>query len=203
MNIEIYYDPIAHVVINDFFTENEYETLYSLIEKIEPEMDAGTIFDYSKNGEMLNEKFKKNKNFWPYSRMDVIESGIIGVIIEKKMWTDEMKNLYKNVKDSTFNYYYNTNKSEIMISKYTKNDFYNEHTDRLRSITGNIWMSKDVVEGGNFILKNVHGEIKQINYKNNTCLLFPSECLHGVTPIENDCKRFSIQYFSDINYRVL
>ena len=201
MNIEIYYDPIAHVVISDFFTEDEYETLYSLIEKIEPEMDEGTLI--FNNEYILDEKIKKNKMFWPYDRMDLIESGIISTIIEKKMWTDEMRSLYKNVKDSTFNYYSNTNKSEIMISKYTKNDFYNEHPDRLRSITGNIWISKDVVEGGNFILKNVHGEIKQIDYKNNTCLLFPSECLHGVTPIENDCKRFSIQYFSDINYTVL
>ena len=200
MNIEIYYDPIAHIVISDFFTKYEYETLYSLIEKIESEMDPGVTYSKDKKSITLNEKVKKNKTFWPYNRMDLIESSAICFIIEKKMWTDEMRSLYKNVKDSAFNYYHNTNKSSITISKYTKNDFYKEHYDRLRSISGNILMSKDIVEGGNFILKNVHGEIKQINHKNNTCLLFPSECLHYVTPIENDCKRFSIQYFSEIDY---
>lgn len=203
MNIEIHYDPIAHVIIGDFFTKDEYDTLYSLIQKIEPEMHSGKIMNEGSLVNVVNKTLKNNLNFWPYHRRDLIESDIISSIIEEKMWTFDMQILYQGVKDSAFNYYKNSNKSQILISKYTKNDFYKEHFDTMASITGNIWISNDDVMGGNFILKNVLGETKQIDYKNNTCLLFPSQCLHTVTPIENDCKRFSIQYFAQTDFTTL
>lgn len=194
MKYEYFYEPISHLIVEDFFTEEEYDSLFDLIKKIEPHMKLGK---YSTDKDLyVNSNIKQNLNFWPYFHREIRESNLIGNLIESKMWSKKMREIYHESIDSTFQYYHKTNNANILISKYVKGNFYNWHQDLIKSITGNIWLSKDYVEGGNLILKSVHGKEKEIKYKNNTCIFFPSECDHKVTEIINDCERFSIQYFA-------
>lgn len=200
MKYEYFYDPVSHLIIEDFFTEEEYDSLFDLIKKIESYMIPGK--SAKGNDKRVNLNQKKNLNFWPYQNREIYESNIIGRLIESKMWSQQMRGIYHKSIDSNFQYYHKTNDASILISKYVKGDFYNWHSDLIKSITGNIWLSKDYVEGGNLILKSVHGKEKEIKYKDNTCIFFPSECDHMVTEITNDCERFSIQYFASTLYEI-
>lgn len=201
MNYEIFYDPIAHVVIDNFFDQTEYDILFDCIQKIEEHMSAGSVINYNVTGNFIKSTkniIKRNFNFWPHLNSDEA-STMIEKIIQEKLWSEEMRRVYVSVKDSNFQYFHFANQSTILVSKYTKNSYYDWHFDTCATVTPNMMISKDEVIGGNFIMKNIFGEIKEVQYKNNRCVLFPSLCSHKVTEVENDCSRYSIQYFSSTN----
>ena len=210
LKFEVFYDPIAHIVIDNFFSEEEQDRAFVLIEYLENHMNYGKVLKKHDAEEKINEvnlADKKVKNIWPYDLVEDNDDSLAKEfcqLIEKKMWSDQMLNIYAECNDSLFQFYHMVNSSHILVSKYEKGDFYKWHHDIGMSITGNIWLSKDNVEGGDFILhkpnkiSNPNEEKKTIKYKSNTCILFPGRCDHMVSEVLNDSKRFSIQYFSQI-----
>jgi len=200
MKYEYYYDPVCHLVIDDFFNESEYSKMIRLIKECEPYMIDG-LMTKTDTGELVQDKNKKNKNLWVYANQnDVNQCKEIIDIIENKIWSNEMRAIYFEAKDNLFQYYHTVNSSDILVSKYTKNSFYNWHIDLTKSLTGNIWLSEDIVVGGDLYLESNFREIKKIEYRNNCAIFFPSECRHMVSNIKNDSVRYSIQYFSETLY---
>lgn len=151
---------------------------------------------YKNEEDNIIRDIKNNLNFFPYAHTDLPESNLIIDMIERKVWSQEMRKIYHEVKDSMFSFFHYSNESNIMLSRYEKGSHYDWHRDLMRSLTLNIWLSDDDVIGGNFEIQNVLGNTKTINYGDNMMIAFPSECQHRVTKIENDCIRYSIQYFS-------
>lgn len=213
LKFEIFYDPIAHIVIDNFFSQEEYDRAFFLIDHLENFMFDGKVLnikdpendDVKEKVNEVNFTYKKVKNIWPY---DIADNDALAKefcqLIERKMWTNEMATIYSECKDSLFQFYHFVNNSHILVSKYEKGDFYNWHHDVGMSITGNIWLSRDNVEGGDLILHNPNPisnpkqEKKIIKYRSNACILFPGRSDHMVSEVLNDSKRFSIQYFSQI-----
>lgn len=190
---DIHYDPIVHVIFYDIFTQDQRTLLLNEFKKLDDKFYVGDYNDGKSS--LVNPDIKRNYNFWPYVNRDIESSNIIIDTIENLVWSDNMRNIYKQVKDSLFLFYDYTNYSQILISKYQKDSVYEWHKDLLKSITLNFWLSEDAVHGGNFQL--IHNDIiKEIKYRDNTLIAFPSECMHRVTRIENHCTRYSIQYFS-------
>ena len=199
MQYEYFYEPLTHLIVEDFFDDAEYELVYDLIVKLNDMLGPGT---YVKNHvDSVDLSIKKNKNLWLYSAKSDDAQKLVK-IIEDKMWSEKMRTIYFESLDSSFQYYNKTNQSSILLSEYNKGDYYNWHQDLLKSVTANIWIAKDVVEGGDLILKSVKDKEKTIKYKSNMCIFFPSECLHCVTEVKNDSSRYSIQYFSSMNYEI-
>jgi hypothetical protein len=202
MKYEIFYDPVAHIVIDNFFNDEEYSLLFDSIEKVEEKMHLGTFQQISYlNGKQKQIKdlfLKNNFNLWPDENSSIEESIILN-LVKNKIFSVEMKKIYVSVQDSTFQYFHFANVGSILLSKYKKGGFYDWHYDTSASVTGNILLSKDDVIGGNFLMKSVHGKVKEVKFKTNRCLLFPALCVHKVTEVKNECNRYSIQCFSSIN----
>ena len=197
MRYENFYDPIAHLVIDDFFTEDEYNEVFSLINYLKEFMVRGVYISGSTNNkEKLDVIQKYNFNVYLSAWPNNIACQRIKEIIETKFWSYELRKTYLTNKDSMFQYHHYSNLNEIMISKYPKNGHYDWHRDINRSLTGNIMISNDQIEGGNFYLKSNSGQIKEIEFKSNRVIFFPAECQHMVSPVTNDAERFSIQYFT-------
>ena len=72
MKYEYFYDPVSHLIIEDFFTEEEYDSLFDLIKKIESYMIPGK--SAKGNDKRVNLNQKKNLNFWPYQNREIYES---------------------------------------------------------------------------------------------------------------------------------
>ena len=197
MNYQICYEPIAHVIFYNIFSKEERKIIMNTLNALSVYMAPGEVFMNKENKIVKN--MKDNLNFWPYNRTDLSESNLIIDIIERKVWAQEIRKIYLEVKDSMFSFFHYSNESHIMISRYEKNSYYDWHRDLQRSLTLNIWLSDDDVVGGNFEIQNLLGDIKSINYDDNMMIAFPSECHHRVTRIENDSTRYSIQYFSTYN----
>jgi len=206
MKYEIFYDPITHIVFDDFLDDEQYEKVLSCIKHFEPMMYQGEVLkagvkrntvelDFNR----INLEVKRAKNIWPYDyyAVDPVAKEFCS-ILESAIWSDEMRQVYLQCTDSAFHYFHEVNSSQFLVSKYEKGDFYDWHKDGLRGFapTGNIWLSEDDVQGGNLIISNFFGQGKEIKYKTNRFTLFPSRSLHMVTEVLSDCKRFSIQYFS-------
>jgi len=194
MRYENFYDPIAHLVIDDFFTEDEYNEIFNLMNSLKEFMAIGVYMANDK--EKLNIIGKYNFNIFLNAWPDNVACQRIKEIIETKFWSYELRKTYLTNKDSMFQYHHYSNSTEIMVSKYPKNGHYDWHKDINRSLTGNIMISNDTVEGGNFYLKSNSGQIKEIEFKTNRVIFFPAECQHMVSPVTNDTERFSIQYFA-------
>jgi hypothetical protein len=205
MRYENFYDPIAHLVIDDFFTTDEYDEVFDIINSLKGSMEPGVYVDH--RGDRLEEKInvmqKKNFNIFPKYSTDSIACKRIIEILENKFWSYEMREIYLTNKDSMFQYHHYNNSNEIMISLYPKNGHYDWHRDINRSLTGSVMISNDQVEGGNFYLKNNFGQIKEIEFKTNRVIFFPAECKHMVSPVTNDTERFSIQYFTQYKRQYL
>lgn len=200
MKYQHYYDPVCHLIVEDFFDENEYHKIIHLIKQCDSFMEDGVMTD-TKTGEKISDKNKKNKNLWLYkNRESIKECKELIDIIENKIWSEEMRNIYFQTKDSLFQYYHTCNTSDILLSKYTKNSYYNWHIDMTKSLTGNIWISEDTVDGGDLYLESNFKDIKKIEYRNNCAIFFPSECRHMVSNIKNDSIRYSFQYFTETIY---
>jgi Rps23 Pro-64 3,4-dihydroxylase Tpa1-like proline 4-hydroxylase len=203
LKYEIFYRPIAHIIIDNFFTEDQLKKTFYCIDNLEELMNYGKVVDKENSVTETNFKFKKVKNLWVYeliqdsNNVNEMAKEFIN-LIENKMWSNEMRNLYLECTDSLFQYYHEVNESQILLSKYEKGNFYDWHHDLAISVTGNIWLSRDNVEGGNLILVNNKTESKEIKFRNNACILFPGRCAHMVSEVLNDSKRFSIQYFTNV-----
>jgi hypothetical protein len=202
MNYEIFYEPVAHIIVDDVFDDNEYNELFNSIQKVENDMTPGTLTETKyftqQQSKIYNSFIKRNFNFWPTEHNDEDSNKIVS-IVKNKIFSLAMRKVYVSVKDSMFQYFHFANRGSILVSKYTQGSFYDWHYDLSGSITSNMLLSKDNVIGGNFLLKNVHGKIKEVKFKNNRCILFPALCSHKVTEVINDCNRYSIQCFSSIN----
>jgi hypothetical protein len=205
MRYEIFYDPITHIVFDDFFTDLEYEKILSCIKHFEPMMYQGEVLKLDVETNIVHRtndiklQTKKAKNIWPYNYYSVdSKAKEFCDILERVIWSKEMREVYLQCKDSAFHYFNEVNSSQFLVSKYEKGDFYEWHKDVLIGFapTGNIWISEDVVDGGNLVITNSYGHQKEIKYKTNRLILFPSRSIHKVTEVLNECKRFSIQYFS-------
>lgn len=200
MRHENFYDPIAHMIVDEFFTQDEYDEVFNILNYLKPHMTPGI---YVKNSSYNDkEKFHldiiQKQNFNLFIR-DLNDPACkrIGEIIGSKFWSIDMRKMYLTNTDSMFQYHHYSNSFNIMISRYPKNGHYDWHKDINRSLTGNIMISNDNVEGGNFYLKNNFGKTKEIKFKTNRVIFFPAECQHMVSSVTNDTERFSIQYFSE------
>lgn len=196
MKVEIFHEPLTIVMVHDFFSCEERLFLIDFFKHNNKNFFRGSVVSSETQNKEVYHARKNNKNLWLYENKDSIRNcrNVIN-LIENKMWSNDLRNVYNEVKDNLFHFFQSVNSSSILVSKYTKGSFYDWHIDNALSITGNIWLCDSKVTGGDFEVKNQMGESRVFNYKDNTLLLFPSLAFHRVTKVEKGT-RYSIQYFS-------
>lgn len=218
MEIKIVKEPIEHIVIDGFFSENECRLILSELEKHEDKWYWGKM--YNKRDGFVNDPTKKVKNIDMYQQLG--SQNIVSALFRQTLWGDELYDFYRKQKASsiwcTMNY---TNIDFSVINCFEDKCHYDWHGD-VGIVTANVFISPNpTFEGGDFILTNQAGydksphkhflngdERKEITYKFKTgrCILFPSKVQHKVTPVKtinNELKntRISIQNRSYIDWQ--
>lgn len=137
-----------------------------------------------------------------YAETSIIpNANILAKIWDKFLWNTQIEEDMTNADDSALVHATYTRFGRTLLSSYGNNDGYGMHVDvELDCITTCVLMltlgSKPGFEGGDFQLGD-----KQIDFKNNRLIIFPSCRMHGVSNvnmIEQDVyenRRFTLQYF--------
>ena len=190
--------PSPHIIIDNFLTDDEIESIKNEIKILLPNMKPGiNMKPGMKQFAKLDKKNKNNLNIWldDFYNNKRNESNILQYM--KKIWNKDIMNFMDNTYSSIFRTYRYTAKDSTLLSAYKNNSFYKKHTD---SGDGGLFLTTNLMigygfKGGDFKLGN-----KVIPFKNNRLIIFESHREHSVTKIKTDNNpdnwRYSIQYFA-------
>ena len=188
-----FFDPVPHIIVDNFLGSNQYKEILSCIEETLPQFTAGQVFTPAGEQAVVN-NFKRNGNIW----LDPFDSRIVQVLrnnffafrtqIKSLDWTNRMH--------------------EVLLSQYVAGDFYDWHTDLGGHCTWNYFVCTEPKQftGGDFMLSNAQADNKEqtngktIEFKNNRLVIFPAQYQHSVTAVaaqflEPMSSRYSIQVF--------
>ena len=155
--------------------------------------------------EVLKPEMKTNNVLW----LDDVYAGKrnmskILTMIKAGIWDSELSKYTLEHKEPVFELWHETTKDFTQVSTYTEGDFYDWHKDAVQTpclITFLLMICKEPNKftGGDFKLK-FEDKQKQIPFKNNTAIVFPSRSLHTVTPIHKLNKEFMDNRFTIQNW---
>lgn len=124
---------------------------------------------------------KRNKGIWI--------SDLYKNVSKSSLWRLSRKVLENNVLEYSELHFsnravLNTNYSDVLLSYYENQDYYEPHTDA-STVTVLFWFFKEPkrFEGGNLIFGDTD---ESIEVKNNSMVMFPSWATHSVTKIKMD-----------------
>jgi len=129
--------------------------------------------------------------------------------MDKYVWSEEMRNLYQNLRFPIFNQLGYTDNDSTHLIRYTNGQYYNFHEDKSGeerskydwvTISYMLCKQPQMFKGGEFVLK-YNDEEKVIPFKNNTLIIFANNTMHAVKPVKmltDDISyaRYSIQHWS-------
>lgn len=210
MDIKIIKEPVEHIVIDNFWSENECRLVVSELEKYEDRFFWGKMYDIHKG--YVDDPVKKVKTIDMYGQLG--DTNIISCLFSQTLWGNEMRKFYKSQHHtSIWSMMSYTNADYSIINSFGDGCYYDWHCD-IGLVTTNLFVNPNhTFEGGDFILTNqvktdnnpykhlLNGEERKeivYKFKAGRCILFPSLFLHKVTEvktIDNQIKntRISIQ----------
>jgi Rps23 Pro-64 3,4-dihydroxylase Tpa1-like proline 4-hydroxylase len=197
MKFKEYKSPSPYILIDDFLTTEEYNSVMFEVNELRSKMHAGKYLTDDK--EVDYPEIKSNLNIWLDTEFKDRRnlSSILNIFINK-IWNDEMKKITTNTDSGIFRTYIHTKSDNTLLSAYTDGSFYNTHKDIAPGmyITTNLMLGEGF-KGGDFKLGN-----KVIPFKKNRLIMFESHKEHSVTKVQTDDNpdnwRYSIQYFAKL-----
>jgi len=206
MKIKYFKKPVQHFIIEDWMPEDINKQILADLDLLIPFMEVGVV---GKDGKpVVVPEYKNNTNLWMFSFYRTHpEFGDLDKFIEMSIWTDQMKQEFKNTGDALFQSAVYSHYSTMLLSKYEEGGLYQCHRDDATTFTVNYMLATEPLkfEGGDFVLGTWEEEVdaKVIPFKNNQVVIFPSRVNHRVTPVTNFTgepkdARFTIQYWPRI-----
>ena len=170
-----------HLIIDDFFTENEVKNIWLELDfltkkeiMLSPENSNGA------RDSLTNVPLKKNNVIF---LDDIYQKRETSNILNSfsKLYSEEMGDIIDDLPNE-FKYFKFVGYDRTFISYYENSDYYKPHVDHA-ILTCLYWCNKtpQSFEGGDLILGDDRTEIK---YKNNRLVIFPSHNTHSVDPIK-------------------
>ena len=185
--------PVEHVLIDNFFSDNELEEIMEEIDSLQEHLTEFEDWDLKTNvknkqlhGLQLNEKYSCNCRETTSKALN--QSSILRYLVKNWAANDEIKEKLKNLKSVFFSYYSDTNADLVKLYGFREDDFYNVYNlekDTSNIFTLYIFITKEPKEfSGGDLEFNVNGEIKKIPFKNNTAVFIPSRMPHKITKVK-------------------
>jgi len=208
MKFKTFDSPRPHMIINEFFTQEQLGDVLFEIAGLERHLVDGLYTENNK--EILKQDFKKNKVI----RLDEIygdrkDSHILSKF-DNDVWglNGIVQKEFIGNKYPEFEYMKFTKYDDTQLSIYGDGDFYKLHTDIDKDIsfmTMNVMLCNEPkrFNGGEFVLK-WHDDRKVFPFENNTCIIYPQTTPHEVLPVvckDNsfECRRYSLNHWSKVN----
>lgn len=193
MVIREFYNPVPHIIVDNFLSTQENLSVLEYIEKYLPVFAHGTVTNPAGRQE-YNLDYKRNGNIW----LDPFDCDIVN------LFRNHMFDIQTDIEDLD-----HTNKQhEILLSQYVSGDYYNWHADLGGHCTWNYFAYKEPkgFVGGDFMLSDsTVGNATPTKYTtiecvNNRLVIFPAKYQHAVTQVEGQFldfmnSRYSIQFF--------
>jgi hypothetical protein len=191
--IHHYEKPFTHVIIENFFSSPDLSLIETNLLKVD------SMFSHN---QQLNEKPNKTYNsIWLYENKDVEEICTIARIIENRMWSNDMREIYKNTNDSAFMFYSLTAESHIEVIKKHKGWSRDYHRENYKSLTACIVISTNSMDINGIAFVAENKEQKTLQLKSNSCILFPSEAMKSFLEKKNDIPTYMILYHASPRYK--
>ena len=206
MKYEIFKEPFTHIVIDDWLPWVHQLQVTNAVKNLVPYMQVSKV--NSDQGVVVSANSKSSKNLWLFQFFNGRKVDFnLPAFIEEKIWSEAMKDIFKETDDSLFQTALYTDTSQMLLSKYANGDHYSWHRDYNPTITINLMIAAEPLKftGGDFVFGDWEQkkETKTIPFKNNRMVIFPSRVYHCVTPVvktdtnvQND--RFTIQYWTKL-----
>lgn len=204
MNYQIHRSPFTFIVIDDWSSRPDF--YYQETIKLNPEMKPSIV--YGNNTQVRNNRYKSSHNLWLYNSQ---QGRSLAKEFEKELWSTEFKKILFDTEDSLFQSLCYSDSSQVLLSRYEKDDHYAWHRDYNDTVTINYMIGKSPLQfkGGDFVFGGWDAEEANciIPFKPNTLLVFPSRVKHCVTPVtvfdgSPSDARFTLQYWSKLKYIV-
>lgn len=206
MKYEIFKEPFVHIVIDDWLPWVHLLQVTNSVSSLIPAMKISKV--NSDQGVVVSTNSKSSKNLWLFQFFNGKNIDFnLPAFIEEKMWSESMKDIFKETKDSLFQTALYTDTGQMLLSKYADGDHYSWHRDYNPTVTMNFMLAREPLSftGGDFVFGDweTKSVTKTIPFKNNRLLIFPSRVFHYVTPVEKktadpELDRFTIQYWSKL-----
>jgi hypothetical protein len=206
MKYEIFKEPFTHIVIDDWLPWVHLLKVTNAVQSLVPYMQVSKV--NSDQGIVVSPNSKSSKNLWMFQFFNGRQTDFnLAKFIEEKIWSEGMRDIFKETEDSLYHTALYTDSSQMLLSKYTNGDHYSWHRDHNPTITFNLMLAKEPLDfkGGDFVFGDWERKhvTKTVPFKNNRMVIFPSRVLHCVTPIEKEnnniqTDRFTIQYWTQL-----
>lgn len=200
-------EPVPHIVIQDFLTENEINKCIAEFISLRENFYRGTMLIGNE------QKFTRTKNNFNLHLYDFVQKNNLNLfcvnLFQEKFWNNSsLRRFLDDCGELLFSYINDTNKDNLLLSSYQQGDYYRWHKD-IGLCTTNVFINNGNVEGGEFVLSNgLNTEntiTKKVAYKctPGNLIIFPSRYLHCVTKVKNDTTDFRNSRFTLQNWALV
>lgn len=175
--------PRPHLVIDDFFAEEELDVIFRELPTFQRKMKPGLVRDIGHDGQSVffEHPRRKNKAVWIHDPSKTLR------LFRERFWSEPMVELFEQAREPLFQIIPNCWAPHLQVSSYATGDSYDFHVDEGAGVnlTTVVFLAPDPskVRGGHLVLAGYDGEETTIRFRHNRLLVFPSKTLHRVTPV--------------------
>jgi Rps23 Pro-64 3,4-dihydroxylase Tpa1-like proline 4-hydroxylase len=180
MRCEFLNEPFQHIIIHDFFTDNELSSVWKEINELQDsnqlKSEAETHSASDSSGYL-----KKNTGLFlhPHYNPDYSKSAILNSY--KKIFDPNLVNIMSS-NHWIYNYIKFSTRDHVLLSYYEDGGYYKPHVDQCSiSMICNLFKEPKMFSGGDLCFDEF--ENYTIPLENNRALIFPSILRHSVPTI--------------------
>lgn len=185
--------PIIH--FDNALQDHEIEYLFYLLEKEKDWVTPAEAGSALVGGKPLKQaqSLKLNTRFREQEPYPFITNDIFNLFGTVNLEVDQ------GIHHWVWRYLASCNLGSVVAAKYSKGDYYAQHTDSCKiSAVLTLARNPDKVLGGDHVFEGN----TTIAFTHNRLIIFPSIVLHEVTEVLSDEERYSITMFLDTNTRI-
>jgi hypothetical protein len=210
MKIELYNDPVPHIIIDETFNEQQYKKVWDEIQYLSPKMrgpeqtHAARDIKNLPDGSTEFAGFKKRGTgvFLDSFFVNQSDSDIRRVYDEVFSDVNLFNEVYKQ--NPAFLILKNVNHGSTLVQKYKDGDEYDSHKDScVFSMVTLLYKEPKVYSGGDFCFTEFD-QTYVVPLSNNQTIIFPSAASHKVSKVisesdkSEDC-RYTVSTFMGIS----
>jgi Rps23 Pro-64 3,4-dihydroxylase Tpa1-like proline 4-hydroxylase len=182
--------PFEHLIIDDFFTEEELVRVWREIDFLAPKLapPAKTYTSTDKNGThlkagsglMLDEVYAQR------GASDILQ-------INRKLFSPEVLNAFASLHPA-YAHCHMCDLDNTLLNCYRNGDYYNSHTDKaLFSTVTFMFREPRAFEGGDFVFTDYAHTVETVP---NRVVMFPGCISHEVTPLSTNTDDLQLARYS-------
>jgi len=189
MDVKIFLDPIHHIIIDDFYSNEELKYITNELDWVYPLLttpeNSGGAKSKDENGNLV--ELKNNRALFLDALYKDEAASPIAAITSNKLMSEQFRDTVGAGISHYYDLYNLLNKKSFLISYYEKSNYYDYHHDLgLFTALTYLWKEPRAFEGGEIKFKLKDNTEFRPGIKNNRCIIFPSYIKHAAEEVYMD-----------------